>query len=137
MLGTDHRFGTISFSAFVGTCEFFVLWLVAEVSTHISSAIVEERDICSGLRLAGFLVAISLVIARAIAGTWYSEAATVRDLLHDGWLAIAFLPAFVFIERRLSSGQRKSSSCKHCGVIPAASYIGVALLYLLWLGKWK
>jgi hypothetical protein len=47
----------------------------------------EERDLASGLRLCGLLVANGLILGRAVAGNWHSEAATIHDLIHDGWAA--------------------------------------------------
>jgi hypothetical protein len=67
------------FSAGLGTAALFALWFLLEISTSVSASITEERDLGSGLRMAGLLIAASLILGRATAGNWVSVSATIRD----------------------------------------------------------
>jgi uncharacterized membrane protein YjfL (UPF0719 family) len=126
------------FSAGVGTVGWLVLWMLLEIGAKVSMSIVEERDLASGLRVGGFLVAIGLVLGRAVAGNWVSEAATLRDFAHDGWPAMTLCAIALPIERLARPNRlRPFPSCFTFGLLPAFFYLTLASVWLWFLGAWE
>jgi uncharacterized membrane protein YjfL (UPF0719 family) len=126
------------FSAGLGTIGWFILWILLEIGAKVSVSIVEERDLASGLRVGGFLVAIGLVLGRAVAGDWVSEAATLRDFAHDGWPAAALCAIALPIEKLARPNrQRPFPPCISFGLLPAFCYLMLASVWLWFLGAWE
>ncbi len=126
------------FSFGIGSIAFLIAWTAAEFTMRISRLVAEERDLGAGIRLAGLLMAIGLVIGRSVAGTWESTNATTRDMLVDGWpcLLLVGLAAGVepmFRPRRIVLFP--SVTCS--GVVPATAFVCLAVAYVVSLGKWK
>jgi len=126
------------FSAGVGTAGLLVLWLLLELGAKVSVSITEERDLASGVRMGGFLVAIGLILGRAVAGDWVSEEATIRDFVRDGWPALALCALALPVERlaRPSRG-RPFPAVKAFGLFPAVIYLALASGWLWYLGAWE
>jgi hypothetical protein len=137
-LGEGPSYMNNFFSAALGTAGLLALWILLEASTKISVAIAEERDLGSGLRLCGFLLASGLVLSRAVAGDWHSEEATVHDFFRDGWPAAVLCGAALLIERF-------ARPSRHCpfpawpghGLLPALLYLMLGGLWLWHLGAWE
>ena len=84
-VGEGPSYSNNAFSIGLAALGFFGLWILLELAGGVSRSITEDRDLASGLRLCGFLIAVGLVLGRAVAGDWHSENATVHDLIRDGW----------------------------------------------------
>lgn len=126
------------FSAGLGTVGLLALWVMLELGAKVSLSITEERDLASGLRLAGFLVATGLVLGRAVAGDWHSEEATTRDFVHDGWPAIILWGMALLSERfARPSRHRPFPPWPSFGLVPALLYLTIAGAWLLHLGAWE
>jgi hypothetical protein len=126
------------FSVGLAAIGFFALWIVLEIVGKVSISITEERDMASGLRLCGFLLALGLVLGRAVAGDWHSESATVRDAFHDGWPAILIgLLATVIELFARPNRQHPFRPWPAFGLFPALFYVGLAILWLWHLGPWE
>ena len=137
-LGEGPSYWNNFFSAGFGTVAFFVLWVLLELGAKVSVSIAEERDLASGLRLGGFLLAIGLMIGWAVAGDWHSASATIHDSIHDGWPA-AGLCAMAMVNERLArpSRRRPFPSWLGCGLLPALLYLVLAGVWVWHLGPWE
>jgi hypothetical protein len=137
-LGEGPSYWNNIFSAGLGTVGFFLLWLLLELMVGASLSIAEERDLASGLRVCGFLIAIGLLFGRAVAGDWHSKSATVHDFLRDGWpaAALCFLAAIIEWLAR-PSHKRPSPPWVLYGLAPALAYSVVAIVWLYHLGRWE
>jgi hypothetical protein len=134
----DLPIGTTFFFAGLGTAGWFVLWIFLELGAKVSMSIVEERDLASGLRMCGFLLATGLVLGRAVAGDWVSEIATIRDFVRDGWPAAALCTVALPIERySRPSPQRPVPEWMTFGLLPAVFYFALASAWLWRLGAWE
>ncbi|MDB6018122.1 MAG: hypothetical protein JWR19_2611 [Pedosphaera sp.] len=137
-IGAGPTIWTTIFSSFLATTALLLLWLLLQGLSNITRAIIEERDMASGVRLAGYLVALSLILGRAVAGDWHSTEATMRDFVAEGWPALALTLLLPFSERWLQpSLKRPFPSVRIYGIIPAASSLLFALGVVLYLGKWN
>ena len=113
--------------AFVGAAVMLLLWLVLEAASGVSEAIAVDRDVASGVRLAGFLLAVGLVLGRACAGDWHSWEGTMQDFVSLGWpAALLLVPAAVFQARWTPSAGCPSHPVVRRGVIPALCLCGGA-----------
>lgn len=136
--GEGEEYWPNLFCTALGSAGFFGLWIVLELSANVSKSIAEERDVASGLRMGGFVLAIALIIARALAGDWHSPAETMRDFVRDGWPAAILCAIAVFIERlaRPSRG-RPFPTWPTFGMLPGLFYLALASAWFWHLGPWQ
>jgi len=126
------------FSAALGAILFFSIWFGLEFFGQISVSISEERDFASGIRIAGFFMAIALILARAVAGDWHSVSLTIRDFFHDAWFAFGLFAIAIPVERfaRPSAQNPFPNRVSH-GLLPAALYVVASVWWLARLGPWE
>jgi len=137
-LGEGPSYWNNIFSAALGTAAFFALWLVLELGGRMSASIAEERDLGSGIRFCGFVLAVALILGRAVAGDWHSESATVRDFIRDGWPAAALGLYAICVEIVLRpSRTRPFPDWRSCGLLPAVVYLSSASAWVFHLGRWE
>jgi uncharacterized membrane protein YjfL (UPF0719 family) len=137
-LGEGPSYMNNFFSAALGTGGLVVLWILLEVGGKVSRSVTEDRDLASGVRMCGFLLAVGLVLGRAVAGDWHSEYATLHDFVTDGWPAIPILGVALAIERRVRPCMRRPFPSWPCsGLIPALLYLLLAGGWLWHLGAWE
>jgi hypothetical protein len=126
------------FSAGLGTGGLFVMWFALELGGGVSVSITEERDIASGVRFGGFMVAEGLILGRAVAGDWHSAWATARDFVRDGWGAVVVCAVAVAIEQRVKpTMEHPFPSWARCGMLPALIYLALAMVWLWRAGPWE
>jgi uncharacterized membrane protein YjfL (UPF0719 family) len=136
-IGSGPTIWTTIAPAFVATAVWLAAWLVVELCTRISESITVDRDVASACRYAGWLVAIGLVLGRAMAGdwaSWYETFATFFDVATtivtiETVLAVA---AHIYFKPRPGRRQR---SIVQAGVVPAVILIVISLAYIVYLGK--
>jgi hypothetical protein len=137
-LGEGPSYLNNFFSAGVGTAGLFLLWILIEIGGRASISIAEERDLASGVRLCGSLIAIGLVLGRAVAGDWHSESATLRDFVTDGWPALVVCVVTVVAERCVRPSRHSPfPSWRSSGLIPAVLYLALAGAWVCHLGPWE
>jgi uncharacterized membrane protein YjfL (UPF0719 family) len=137
-LGEGPSYFNNFFSAALGTVGLLLLWILIELGANVSRSITEERDLASGIRICGFLLATGLLLGRAVAGDWHSEAATVRDLIHDGWPAMVLCVFAVVIEGFVRPSRRRPfPPWSSHGLLPALIYLAFAGAWLWHLGAWE
>lgn len=137
-IGEGPSIWNTMFAAAVATAAFFLLWGVLELTTHVSDVIAIDRDLASGIRLAGLLVAIGLILGRAAAGDWESAEATVRDLLRLGWPTAALVVFAAVMQKYARPTPRNPVPATALfGWMPAILFVLVAVLYVLSTGHWR
>jgi hypothetical protein len=126
------------FSAGLGCAAWLLLWFVFELMTKSSLSITEERDVASGVRVGGLLVASALILGRATAGNWISVSDTIHDLFGDGWAAgVVFAVAMPVEWLAQPTRVRPFPSWIWCGALPALFYLSFAAAWLWHLGRWE
>jgi len=136
-LGEGPSYWNNIFSVAIGSIGFFVLWFIFEIGGRVSVSIAEERDLASGVRFGGLLLSMGLILARAVAGDWHSESATLKDLFRDGWTAAALCIIAVLAERLLRpSRAHPSPAWLGSGLFPALLYFACSCAWVIRLGRW-
>lgn len=135
-IGEGPTIWTTFVPAFGAVFVLLLLWFVLERLTHISNAISIDRDLASGVRLAGFLVAAGLILGRSVAGDWHSWESTLRDFYVEGWPVLPLMviaAAFQFAWR--PSPQMPRHRALSRGILPAGGMIAIAVMYVIFLGR--
>lgn len=135
--GEGPSFWNNVFTLGAGGFLWFLLWLALEWRTQVSRAVTEDRDPASGLRLAGFLAAQGLILGRAMAGNWHSAAATVADLVREGWPSVLVLAVAVVMEGMLGpSPKNPAPKVAASGALALLLCLGAAA-WVVKLGWWE
>jgi len=137
-IGEGPSFTNNFFCDVIGIASFFLLWFIVELIGKISRSIAEERDLATGLRVCGLLIAFGLIIGRALAGDWHSETATVQDFIREGWTAAVLLLLALIVEPFARPNRRQAfPPWPVCGLLPSALYLSLAAVWLWHLGAWE
>jgi hypothetical protein len=137
-IGEGPSYWNNVFCAALGTGGVLGLWFMLEIGGCISASIAVDRDVASGVRLCGYLVASGLILGRAVAGDWHSECATLHDFARDGWPAAAVCVLALAMERLLRPTRRRPfPSWPVSGLLPALLYLVIATAWLCHLGPWE
>ena len=123
--------------AVLATLAWAAAWFVYQLLTDVADTVTLDRDVPSALRLAGLLVAIGLILGRAVAGDYESAEQTLHDLAAQGWpvIPLALVAAVVQLRTRPARNRRASSTTG--ALIVAAIYLAVAILWMVFLGAPK
>jgi hypothetical protein len=133
-IGNGPGWWVVVFAAGLSTMSFFGLWFAFEALARPSRAITLDRDLAAGLRLAGLLIAMGIILGRGVAGDWVSVSATIRDFAIHAWPALPLVALAVIVERLMPPLERGLTSGLVLGVLPALIYLGGAASWLLQVG---
>jgi hypothetical protein len=134
-IGDGPGWWVVIFSGLLATLTWYAMWLVLQGVTNVGEHISVDRDLASGLRLAGYLAASGLILGRAVAGDWVSPEQTVADFLRMCWPA-QILAAFAAVVELICrpTPRLPQPPASVFGVLPAATYIVVAIGWLVFVG---
>jgi hypothetical protein len=127
-VGEGPTIWTTFVPAFLATAVIGSSLMMATAATRMDDSIAIDRDTASGLRVGGFMVAIGLVLGRAVAGDWHSWDGMVWDFLAIGWPAVVFMVELAAMQMmwRPTMEQPRRGVWKY-GIVPAVSMIILAL----------
>jgi hypothetical protein len=108
-----------------------VLWLVVETSALVSDAITIDRDQASGIRIAGWAIASSIVLGRSVAGDWTGWDSTFEDFIKVGWPAVALTAGMIAIQIRSRPSPERPHPSERSGLLQALAMVLVAILYVI------
>lgn len=136
-IGDGPGWWVVVFCALLSTAALFLLWAVFEKILRVSDAVTIDRDLASGVRLAGFLLGAGLILGRAVAGNWISVTATIEDFVRDASPVVILLVVAMALEwmtRPSPSAPRPSVLVN--GLIPATITLGGSAIFLALAGPW-
>ena len=134
-IGDGPGWWVVVFAAGLATLALFVVWLLLELFSGVSDVITVDRDAAAAVRMAGFLIACGMILGRGVAGDWVSTEATVRDFVAVAWPVLLLLTMAVVVERMgRPTKETPRPSVVPFGLVPAASYLLVAVYYVERLG---
>lgn len=136
-IGNGPGWWVVLFTGGLATLAWFGSWLLLELSGQPSESIGIERDVASGLRLGGLLIAGGLVLGRAAAGDWQSAEQTLRDFLRVGWPVPVLFAVAALLERRMRpTAERPRPHWTAAGAAPAMAYLALAAAWVAHAGWW-
>jgi hypothetical protein len=136
-IGDGPGWWVVLFSGALATASWFGLWAITGRLTDMADAITIDRDLASGIRLGGFLVAAGLVLGRSAAGDWVSGLDTTADFAAIAWpAALLVLPQAALQRLFQPTPEHPSYNAVAAGALPAICYIAIAALYLMAVGWW-
>jgi len=134
-VGNGPGWWVVVFSAALSTGAFFVLWALVENLTGVSERVTIERADGAGLRLAGFLVAMGMILGRSVAGDWVSAEATVRDFAVVAWPVLPLAGAAAIVERVSSHDVNARTEDSLVGLLVAGIFVALSFVYVfVWQG---
>lgn len=96
-IGDGPGFWCVFFAGGLGIILWILLILLINLITRIWDRILIARDIGSGIRFGGYLVASGLILARASGGDWFGFFPTITDFA-DGWVILPLTIVYILIE---------------------------------------
>ena len=134
-IGDGPGWWVVLFSALLSTLGLFLAWLLLDAFGHVSDSLTIDRDRASAVRLAGFLVAMAIILGRAVAGDWESVGATLRDFFVYAAPGALLLVIAIAVERALRpTAAHVTRAVPSHGAAPAAVYVLLALAWLTQVG---
>jgi Predicted membrane protein len=134
-IGDGPGWWVVVFSAVLSTLTSLVFWIVLSLCSPVIDAVVIDRDRATGARLAGFLIAIGLVLGRGVAGDWTSATQTIADFAVVLPLAGVILMMAIGMERLAHlTPERPQGPMITFGILPALAYLAVAVTGVRVLG---
>ena len=134
-IGDGPGWWVVVYSALLATVSLFGLWAVLDWLTHVSESVTVERDVGSGLRLGGLLVAAGVILGRAAAGDWVSVSATNIEFLQTAWPVLVLLLLAIPFEWLCRPGvEHPRPMWLVTGLPPLVFYISGAVLWLVQVG---
>ena len=108
----------------------FALWFCADLFSggQIVERITVERDLASGLRFAGLLIANGIILGAAAAGDWIADR-FVHDFALSAWPVLALTPGAIVVERFMPARSSVARS-----VFVGLAYCLVAVMWVLHRG---
>jgi len=127
-IGDGPGWWVVVFSAGLSTFTCLTLWIALTVCSPIADAVAIDRDRASGARLAGFLIALGVVLGRGVAGNWQSGGQTVADFVVALPTAAVILVAAIAVEYvARPTPSRPQGPLVTFGVLPAVAYVALAV----------
>lgn len=111
-------------------------WLLLDLVGQPGEAIVVERDLSAGVRVAGWFIGAGLILGRGAAGNWTTSSAAVHDFARHGTWALALTGVATVTEALLNHAPRPDRPWFLRGVPLGLAWLGVGVAYLKTIGRW-
>ena len=132
-IGDGPGWWCVVYASGLATLAWFGLWAVVQWLGDVAERVTIDRDLATGIRLGGLLLALGLVCGRAAAGDWVSASATSADLVLAAWPALLLAVGAGLIER-WAGGYAWRPGERRGPWLRLGEDVVVALLYLLAAG---
>jgi hypothetical protein len=120
----------VAFSGILSTGSLTLVYWLLEKLGNTHDAVTIDRDLATGLRMAGVFIGCGAVFGVAVAGDWKSADETVRDFLTRAWPSAGIVLAAVFFNATMKpTPQNPRPAVMSCGLIPM---LVLALIGLIW-----
>jgi uncharacterized membrane protein YjfL (UPF0719 family) len=125
-IGNGPGVEVVLFCAMLSTFSLLLLWVVLDRIAWIVDTVTIERNIFTGVRVAGWLIGTGIVLSGGIAGDWYSASRTLIDFGAYAWPATVLTAAAAFLEVR----SRKGPANSWTNQFPHSAAIGIGYVVL-------
>jgi hypothetical protein len=136
-LGEGPGYWVVLLCSALGFGVLALAWALLEFLADVADRITIERELDTGLRMAGLLAGLGLVTARGEAGDFQGAWPAVLDFLVVVGPALPFVLGGVMFERWLvRSRVLKPRATGVYGALPAVGFLLSSLVYVQQLGPW-
>lgn len=135
-IGDGPGWWVVVFCAALSNGALLLCWVFLDVFAGVGDRITIERDQPTAWRVGGLLAAGGIIFGRAVAGTWIDVEATLSDYSFVGAGGLILWVVGFVAELRFKREPR-STAAFMAGFVPAAAYVGLALVYVIQLPRWK
>lgn len=134
-VGNGPGWWVVVFSGVLSTGSLTLVYLLLEKIGGIHEAVTIDRDVATGLRMAGLFIGCGAVFGVAVAGDWKSADETVRDFLRRAWPSIAIVLAAIFFNTTMKpTPENPRPSILSCGVMPMSVLMLIGLVWAVFTG---
>lgn len=128
-IGDGPGFHVVVFSAVLSYGAIFMLTLVHTGAARTMYRILVDRDRGTAIRFGCLLIGCSIVLGRAVAGTWVDAGTTVSDFLRIGWPAAVLVIGDIVVARTTLTSEPNGNLFVDRAV--GALHIAIAIVYVL------
>jgi len=122
-------------SALLSTLGLFILWFLMNAATSITETVTIDRDNATGIRLGAFLIAVGIVLGRAVAGNWIDLNGTLADFVRFGWPVLIIFLIAVIAEFTLRPTPKKPvGDIVTQGILPGIGFVALAVVFVIMMG---
>jgi len=129
-IGAGPTIWTTIVPAAIGSLTLCLLWFLVETCALVSEAITIDRDKASGIRIAGWAIASSIVLGRSVAGDWTGWDSTFEHFIKLGWPAAALTAGMILLQIRSRPSPERPHPSALSGLLPALVMVLAAILYV-------
>ncbi len=130
-MGAGPTIWTTILPAAIGSLALCLLWFVVEAVALVSDSITIDRDQASGIRIAGWAIASSIVLGRSVAGDWTGWGSTFEHFIQLAWPAAALTAGVILIQIRARPSPERPHPSAHYGLVSALVMVLAAILYVM------
>jgi hypothetical protein len=116
--------------AALSTLSLFLSWFCIDRIFRLGDRITIERDADAGVRTAGWLSGLGLLLGDSVAGKWKSFEDTLHDFAHSSRLVLFFLLAAAAIELIFGFLRKRERTWRMQSVAVAIAYLAAAAIYV-------
>jgi len=136
-IGNGPGWWAVFHSAGLASGTLLLLMAALNMLVRIFDSVTIERDVSAGLRLAGLLIGLGLILGRAAAGDWYSFEQMNRVFVNQAWVVVILMAFALVIEFVLRpTAEHPNRPALMAGVIPGVFYVVVATALIAWEVGW-
>lgn len=134
-VGNGPGWWVVVFSGILSTSSLTLVYLLLEKIGNTHDAVTIDRDVATGLRMAGLFIGCGAVFGVAAAGDWKSADETVRDFVMRAWPAIAIVLAAMYFNATMKpTPESPRPAVGSCGLIPMSVLILIGLFWAVFAG---
>jgi hypothetical protein len=134
-VGNGPGWWVVVFSGILSTGSLTLVYLLLEKLGNTHDAVTIDRDVATGLRMAGLFIGCGAVFGVSVAGDWKSADETVRDFLARAWPSIVIVVAAIFFHVSMKpTPENPRPAAVSCGVVPMLVMVLIGLIWAAFVG---
>lgn len=135
-IGDGPGWWVVVFCSGLSVGALLLCWVLLDWVGQAGEAVVVERDLSAGVRVAGWFVGAGLILGRGAAGDWTSAGDATRDFAAHGAWALALTIIAATMETILNRAPRHEGPWFVRGVPLGLIWASLGLAYVELAGRW-
>ena len=134
-VGNGPGWWVVVFSGILSTGSLTLVYLLLEKLGNTHDAVTIDRDVATGLRMAGLFIGCGAIFGVAVAGDWKSADETVRDFFARAWPSLVIVVVAIFFHATMKpTPENPRPSILSGGVIPMLVMMIIGLIWAAFVG---